>query len=351
MQFNQIIMKNLFTFLFVLCLFGTTYAQEPVQKSMFTKVTATWCVNCGTWGWAFFEDLKADNGDNAIYVKAHYSGDFINDPSRELATALGATGQPNFFMGENRLSIGSSNYQNELPTLQAMVDETATQVPIANAAAISGDTQNGKIDVVVNTKFFQAAEGDFYLSALVLENNIVNNQSGQGSNAIHTNILRTVAGESVFGVQIASGSIAQDNEVQTSFSIDLDPSWNELELDLVLIIWNKVNDDYVYVNSANTNGIFNLTSTERTLASEAYTLKGNLISEQTQLVIGQNDIVGDAQVQLVDMQGNIVKDIWNGEINTETTLEINGSDLSPATYLLRIQIGNKEAVEKLVIPR
>jgi len=346
-------MKNLLTFLLAFCLFSAAVAQEPVQNSLVTKITASWCINCGTWGWQFFEGALEDNQDKTTVIAAHYSGDLSTTAGQELASGLGASGQPVFFFGEERLFVNSGNIASEQSSLKIMVDENATNTPIANTAIVSGELVNGKINMTANTKFFQGTEGEFYLSILLVENDVVNQQSGQGANAVHKNILRASATSSAFGDLLIEGAVQADTELQNNFVFDLDPSWNENNLSVSFILWNKVNDKFEFVNTATQNELFSITSStsEQRLDKNAYQLASNLIDNQTQLIIGMNGTIGNASVQLVNLQGGVVKEYWNGEINSQTTIDINSSGLAQGTYLINIKLEDREATEKIVILR
>ncbi len=342
-------MKNLFTLLMALCLSVVAVAQEPVQRSLITKRTATWCSNCGNWGWAFMEGLMEDNGDKATYIGAHYSGDLQTDPGIAFTDQFGGSGQPNFFFGENKLSVGSSSYPTQQIMLKQLIDEASAIAPIANTAILEGDTADGKIEMTARTQFYQEAEGEFYLSILLLEDGVVNNQAGQGPNAVHKNVLRGSATQSVFGDALASGAIEKDASFLTPFSIDLDPSWNVNSLTLAFIIWNKVGNEYTFVNTYSTNEIFSVVSSTRLqLSKDAYTLNTNLIPESAQLVIGNNGVYGEAIVQLIDMQGRLIETIWNERINAAQTMQIENNGHAAGTYMIKIQINNKTATERVV---
>ena len=127
---------------------------------------------------------------------------------------------------------------------------------------------------------------------------------------------------------------------------------NVNNLTLVFIIWEKIGTEYKFVNTYNTKEIFSISASASALLSkDAYTLSSNLVEENTQLVIGNNGIVGEANVQLIDMQGRIVKTILNEDIHSEKTVQIESGGLAAGTYLISIQIGNKIATEKVVFLR
>lgn len=345
-------MKNILTFLLVLFISTVAVAQQPVQRSLITKRTATWCVNCGTWGWNFFEGLAEDNKEKAVLIRAHYSGDLQNNYSKELTENFGSVGQPNFFVGENRVNATSSNYPTQREEVKNMVDVAHAQMPIANTMIAEGDTQNSTITMTARTKFFQAAEGNFHLSVLLIEDNVMNKQSGQGGTVAHDGILRSAATANVFGESIASGTIASGTEIMTPFEINIDPNWNKLNLRLAFVIWKKNGDKFEFVNAQNAADIFNIeTSAAFILPKSAYTLTSNLTTDYTQLTIGSKEVNGQVKVVLYDIIGNAVKNIWNGEIVNSTVVAIERTDLPAGTYLLKIEIDNKVATEKIVFLR
>ncbi len=48
----------------------STQAQEISndQWTIMTKTSATWCTNCGAWGWDMFKDLIDDNQDKNVII-------------------------------------------------------------------------------------------------------------------------------------------------------------------------------------------------------------------------------------------------------------------------------------------
>lgn len=69
---------------------------EEVQRTLITKRTASWCINCGTWGWTLFDGLVADNEDKSVLIAAHYDGDLENAAAEEITDNFGGFYQPRF---------------------------------------------------------------------------------------------------------------------------------------------------------------------------------------------------------------------------------------------------------------
>ena len=73
--------QRIFTLLLFFALsFSNIHAQDvpEVQRTLLTKVTATWCPSCGSWGWSFFEDIIEDNTGKATFMGAHHSGNLVS---------------------------------------------------------------------------------------------------------------------------------------------------------------------------------------------------------------------------------------------------------------------------------
>ena len=95
-------MKSKITLLVLLIFFGFAMsAQVPdaPQTSMpvITKIAATWCPPCGSWGWDFFEHMLEDNTDDAIIMAVHHSGDLVNPTASALTSNLNASSQQDSF--------------------------------------------------------------------------------------------------------------------------------------------------------------------------------------------------------------------------------------------------------------
>jgi hypothetical protein len=75
---KSILMKRIYillTFVFFINLLQGQDVPET-QQSLISKVTATWCINCGTWGWSLYEGLEQDNaGSNFLTL---YNGNEVS---------------------------------------------------------------------------------------------------------------------------------------------------------------------------------------------------------------------------------------------------------------------------------
>ena len=114
-----------------------TQAQEIIvpetNQPMITKRTASWCTNCGTWGWSLFENLLSDNQGDALLVTAHHSGNYQNDVAKEITSNFGAAGQPIFYFNSENQFANSGNSSTIRSNIQAAVEGFNAAMPIVQA--------------------------------------------------------------------------------------------------------------------------------------------------------------------------------------------------------------------------
>jgi len=238
-------MKKNLLFLFVLLFTLQAQAQEvpEVQKSLVTKVTATWCINCGTWGWSLFEGILEDNAEKALIVANHYSGDLDNPTAEDIASNFNATSQPRFVLDNTDQSASSGSAATKRTEIKNQIDANFLLSPVVNAG-LDVILDGNQLIVNTKTKFFQAATGEYYVGVYIIENGVVNFQSGQGMNAAHKNIMRTGMSTGTFGDLVMNGNINMGMEFDHDFSIMLNSAWNVDNLEVATIVWKKDADKY-----------------------------------------------------------------------------------------------------------
>lgn len=236
----------LFIILFLPILSG---AQEipTTQKPLVTKITATWCPNCGSWGWTFFHDIIDDNPNNAIFLAAHPSGDLVSPEGQDFNSNLGASGQPKFYMNEQLIGVNSGNTAALRTQVSDDILAMNGQSPVVGTG-IEVTRDGNTLTATTNTKFFSAADGDYHLAIYVIEDHVIANQANNSASADHPFILRTSFGGSTFGNSIASGAIAEGFEVQRTLTTTLLSTWNVDNLKFAAVVWKNVDGTFEYVN-------------------------------------------------------------------------------------------------------
>ena len=349
-------MKNKFLLFSLLSIFSIQMLAQSVpqeQRTLITKVTASWCTNCGTWGWTTFEGLVEDNEDKAVLIANHYSGDLSNTTSDEIAENWNVASQPRFFTGNDDQSIIPSNVDDKRIAIKDIVDANFMNMPLANAgieASINGD----QLIINTKTKFFQATSGEYYLGVYVVENGVINNQSGQGANAVHKKVMRGAVTPSTFGDLLMNGSIGMNMEFDKSFSITLDSNWDINNLEVITIIWQKENDTYSFINTNIITDIAATTAIENVLAQalQGATIKvtPTIVSTQATLSIDLEKDLLDSTIQLFDLQGRKISDIFQGKLNAgNTTFTINKKSVTTnGMYFIILQSDQKVISQKVI---
>ncbi len=342
-------MKNhFFTLLLITLSIPALQAQTvpEVQQTLITKVTATWCINCGTWGWTFYENLSEDNDDKALLIKAHYSGDLMNTAGQEMGDNFNAFGQPRFILNNTDLNANSSNMNNLRSSAQATVSENHTQSPIANAGVYA--VQNGnQLNFTVRTEFFQATSGNYYTDVYLVEDNVIASQSGQGSNTSHQDILRSTGSGSTFGNLVASGNINAGMDATQTFTVDINSDWNVDNMEFMAIVWSEDNGTYTFVNGSSTT-LANSTAVEDIADDIQLSVYPTLTSTLTNISLDlqKSEFMS---ISLYNLQGQEVRKIQAGNLATgQHNFVVEKENLSSGTYILSIQNDRGVATEKIV---
>jgi len=229
--------------------FSTAQEVLPKQQALITKIAATWCINCGTWGWNTYEGILEENAENALIITAHYNGDLYTKTAKSISDNFGSIGQPQFFLGNELTRLHEGNRVAKQAEIKEAVQTISTQMPVANTG-IQYQLKDESLAVRVKTKFFQNTTGEFYVATYILENEVLNFQTGKEAVVAHTKVLRGAFTENDFGIAIGNQSISNGAEFIRNQTVDLSANWDKDNLEVVAIIWKKVGDTYQYVNGS-----------------------------------------------------------------------------------------------------
>lgn len=229
---------------------GSCETVARVQGVFALNYTSTGCGVCGGSGSAQFHEIEAA-GDNVVAVSSHtaYSDPMENSALNNSFRSCRPTngGIPYFWVGDvDQVNSGSAS---------DAIDILAQTPPAAMdfTAARNGDVMT----VNVQTFFFEELSGEFYLSVYILEDGIDGSsssgsydQAGAGDPYEHDFVLRTAATPNdAYGEEIASGTVAAGTLVTNSYDIDLDPSWDDIYVGVVLWEYDSGNSFYSFVNA------------------------------------------------------------------------------------------------------
>lgn len=329
-------------------------AQEvlPEQKVLITKVTASWCSNCGQWGWDLFEGLVKDNEQDAILIAAHSSGDLQTAHAAAIADNFNSFGQPLFFVGNENQSANRGNIDSKRETIKTMVAESKNQTPIANTAAITS-FENGVLKATVKTKFFQQTFGDYYVATYLIENGVLNSQSGRGSEVEHKKVMRGGMMTEDFGKRMINGMVMMNREFTETFEMAISEGWNVENMELVTIIWKKSEEEYHFVNTNAQPAISETTTPIQTLTKTGVRMEVNSLQDFSAVNI---QILTDTpwngvNLFLTDVNGRNVGVLHRGTLNQGLNqFQFDKTQLTAGgIYFVSLAIGGELATEKIYL--
>jgi hypothetical protein len=310
-----------------------------VQQSLITKRTATWCPYCGGWGWDFFDALETNVSDKAVLVAAHFGGSTLENPvSLAWVNNLGGSSQPRFYVDNEMQSVNSGNQATALVVIKDKVDANAAKQPVANVG-MQTSWSGADLSVQAKAKFFQSAEGAYYLGIYLVEDKVLANQAGQSGQVEHSRILRGSVTSAEFGDLLAEGSIAAGTEFDKAYTVDL-AAYVVDNLDLVGVIWKKEGSLYQAVN------VWKIDA-KPTVASvaEAKKLPGSAVLQPNPATGGdvfmslRLDSPQECEIFLYNALGQQAGQIFSGHLPAgEHWLPISSGLLNfPGAYTVRIQ--------------
>ena len=321
---------------------------EQVQRSLITKRTATWCPNCGSWGWTFFHNLIADNEQSCVFMAAHYSGALETGVAIDLTNNFGGNYQPEFFFDQVKYPVSPFNLDTYRPAFKTLADSAYTAQPVANCA-FSPVYVNGAIQVDAKIKFFQPAEGEFYFGVYLVEDHVLAYQSGQGNDADHRYVLQESFTNESFGELLANGSIAADDEFSKSYSLPIgDPTGYDYHI--VGIIWKKEGTKYKLVNVWSTD-TFGAPSAAREIQGlNAFRLTPNLTRGETQLNLQLETPLPQTRIDILDLQGEVIQQVFEGSLaKGEHHFQLQLNSLPKGQYLVKLSAKKGIKVQRLLI--
>ena len=277
-------------------------AQSTGQQAFIVKKTATWCSNCGSWGWTWFKDLiAATEGKGGVPIALHSTSSQLKPPADldgALLTAFNTSGGfPAFFVN----GVQYATYAAALGAAQTAV----TKQPVA-AISLETGYEFDSIHTRATLTWTQEGEGSYAVGFYVVEDSLVFQQSGQGSGAIHRYVLRNVLGGQPFGqaqsIMYASGQSTVHEMTAAYPGIGVDRHH------ILAVLWKQAGGKYQYVNAAmvrlEEGGIS--TSVGEEQAAGALTVFPNPVLHGGKFTVSAGHDSGPFAWRLVGLQGGTV---------------------------------------------
>ena len=326
--------------------FGQEVPQE--QKVVITKIAATWCPPCGGTAWDHFEVINETYADKAVILTAHPSrtSDLHAPESIDFTGNLPqAFGQPLFYINQIKHTTGTI-----LQNLETAVKDSETISPLANTGIIATIKDN-QIEVDAKVKFFEAGTGDFFLSLLVIEDGVVEFQFDRGDNAVHKRVLRSALGESTFGENILNGTVSANAEFDIALTKEIDPAWIAEHIEIAAILWNKVGNNYEFVNANVVPVSFSTSINILEASGLKLAVTPTLIQQSATINIDTPKAFDKVNIGLFNTTGQQVQTVFSGALNTGLHhFFIDKSNLGASgIYFLQMESEGSVISRKLVV--
>ncbi len=342
-------MKQIFTLLIVLSLSIVSYGQTFKNTPLISKRTATWCPNCGTWGWDFKTALLEEiSSDQATFVALHFSGDLLNETSKVISDNLGGFGQPSFFLNNTNLNVSSGNWQTRLEELKASVETMNAEIP-GFGIELHGYLGEATNEVVTEISLHvnEAAEGEYYLGTYLVIDDFIHNQAGNSSMASHSKLLVEEFSGNIFGREIGNGPILEgvmDFSISSTFETAI-----EGPTDVLVVIWQKVDETYSIVNTAVVENVELLSNNDNhdwvTEAKSYYAQNAINVSLQSE------EIIGEYKINIINTNGQIVRTVSNNSFENNLELQIDASLIPNGNYFINMVSSKGIWSDKVVVVR
>lgn len=317
-------------------------ANGQQRTSVVSKVTASWCPNCGTWGWDFFDSLKSvyENDNKATLLGVHHSGDLRNPVSSWFANNLEFRYQPQFYHNNEDIDVSRNNWDDKISELQDLVDVSSAGNPLSNFSFVNAFVENDEI--VCNMRFDASSKAvdDFYFAIYVFENNVENFQSSRGMSS-HPNVLRDVMMDDPQG-EIYEGADESGNVIyEKEYRMALDNNWNPDNIGLLAIMWQEENGQFIYDNASSIHNIGMLSSTDTFFEEDAFTV--TYANDGIQI---SSELTSTFNVRLYDMNARLVS-----QVSANTTAFISTENMPAGLYAIHIHSKGKTYSQQVFVGR
>ncbi len=274
------------------------------QKTLLTKRTASWCPNCGSWGWEFAKALEATENPNAILIRAHYSGDLKSQVAEELTANFDPIYQPEFYVNDERQVAGSNSWSSMVSEIDENINQNAEKS--ANFSfeldgSVEGSTISGSVDVNV----LNDIDGEYYLAIYVLEDSVLNDQAGLPGDVVHNSVLRWSLSGASFGAQVFNGPANAGSGTSLSYSTTYDDT--DLEdryFKLLAIVWQKVDGKYL-VDNLHFNEV-GATSFVEKIETVDHNFTSHVVDSKVLLSFSLERELKAAKVQFLSLDGRLL---------------------------------------------
>ncbi len=343
-------MRKIYVLIFVLIsanLFSQSLEVEESKKALLFKGTASWCGPCGYYH-GVTDEIYNNYSESILFLNGHVATSSVGDNySGDMHNLLnGAGGIPSYSLSGVHLALWP-------PTVEMILEESEVFFanPVIANIAFNYEIVGNELTVNTTTKFFQDASADnFYVGAMLVENNILVNQKVDDvyEEMLQHRIQRTVLGELIdlgegkklWADEIATGAITAGTSFDHSLSATLNNSWDVANLELIVVVWQRTGVEFRALSSEDVPQIIDAVSDEQ--EELEFSIFPNPCNEVLTISMEEG---GDTEITIIDNLGRVLKQ----ETSSTTITNIDVSQLEKGVYFVKISNANKTFTKSLLI--
>ncbi|MBC7426735.1 MAG: Omp28-related outer membrane protein [Bacteroidia bacterium] len=230
---------------------GNPDTYPTVKNALFLYYSGSECNPCGSVGIPNYEKVIADPSNKVVPIVVHCNAPandslYVADAGGQLLSLIVANNSysaPTYLIPPNAKFGGSASNSNT--TASSQIQAFSAVAPDASSI-IEASVANGTLNVKTKTKFFNALNGNYKMSILVLEDGVVFHQIVNGQKITpytHNQVLRAMMSATAYGDEIVNGAVTANQIVEKTFSKALPTglskllTWTPSNLSVVAIIW------------------------------------------------------------------------------------------------------------------
>lgn len=328
----------------------TIYAQRITpNKALLFKATSTECNVCGLRAWDEMKQAIELYEKEAVIIAVHpLEESLLHTPT---STALMENtpqffGTPSFFVNNQSLPFQWLGEARKI--IEAFQERQVVAHPFIEYAI-----EGNKLKVEVKTQYLRRTIRPHHIAAYVIEDKVKEFQNNRGPEDLHSKIMRTHIGEEVFGTLLSSDPIEINQEFTNNYTLDISSEWNPENLDVVVIIWERIGEKYELINA-------NVATEPTALSTGINILEANEVNLQVHPTIINNSAtiqldlplaIEGLNLTVINALGQAVKNIFSGDLpKGNHTFMLNRSDYAAGgLYFLVAEKNGDRLVKKMII--
>ncbi len=343
--------KNFLFFLIILGLSKTIEAQtvSTVRLPLITKITATWCNPCGTWGWTLNEDIMNQNPESITLCLHASTTSQLYDPAAATIYSVfnpQSSGVPSWYVDGVRKTQYSTNGGVYTTQTKNAVKAATDSILVNDAQAGAGFlwSWNGNtLNITAKAEFFVPTNGDYYLGVYIIEDDVVKYQNGIGNNAVHHPTFRKAVSNET-GDFLISGNVSSGQSFIKNYTFTTPNDYVKSKMRLMAIVWKQENSGPVIVNTS-VSDFLQQTPTSKNISSNFQLELYPNPTQNQQFKI--KNLTQNEKISVFDLLGkniSIKHQIFNNEVLVQLP-----ENTPKGIYIVQVTKDSKTYTQKLIV--